>query len=124
MATINGQCHCKKNTFSLKAKPSFQITCFCTDCRVLNGGGHLCGISFEASALNAAPATKIYRYTGGSGREIESHFCFDCGTHLYAYPTAHPNVVVVKANTLLDFEFKADKELFKESAFSWDAKSD
>lgn len=94
--------------------------CYCTDCRVLNSGGHLCGIMFDATKLVEATETQTYSYKGGSGNVIKLHFCPVCSVGLYAYPTEYPAKVVIRANTLLESDFKPQQPLFSESAFSWD----
>jgi len=114
-----GNCHCGNNSFQLSGESEFQFICYCKDCGQLNSGGHLCGLMFDNGSLTAASHTSTYAYQGGSGDTIELHFCPDCGTHLYAFPTHYPNKVVVRANTLGDIEFEG-QPLFAESAFSWD----
>ena len=114
-----GQCHCGKNKFEVNAEPVFQFVCYCLSCRVLNSG-HLNGMAFHDEALQKATETKTYSYPGGSGKPIILHFCPVCSVGLYAYPTAHENIVVVRANTLLNAEFKPQKTMYPESAFEWD----
>ncbi len=120
MPNITGQCHCKKNKFTLTSEPEFQFICYCGSCRVINSGGHLCGLLFDQSHLQEATHTTTYTYQGGSGSSIILHFCSTCATHLYAYPTAHAGKVAVRANTLENIDFKPQQLLFPETAFVWD----
>lgn len=120
MKQLAGKCHCGKNAFNLVNEPEFQFVCYCKDCRMLNGGGHLCGIVFDQKKLKPAEFTHSYRYQGGSGKELILHFCPTCSTQLYAYPTHHQGKVVVRANCLIDFEYRPQKLIFTESAYSWD----
>lgn len=115
----SANCHCGKNTFQVKSEPEFQFVCYCEDCGQLSGGGHLCGVMFDSTQFISANHTRTYVYQGGSGDDIELHFCPDCGTHLYAFPTHYPNKVVVRANLLGDFDFNG-QPLFAESALAWD----
>ncbi len=120
MKNLTGACHCGKNKFTISAEPEFQFTCYCNSCRILNSGGHLCGMLFDQRQLSAANETQTYTYNGGSGNPIILHFCPVCATHLYAYPTEHEGKVVIRANTLVDSNFKPHQSIFTESAFSWD----
>lgn len=119
MKKIEGACHCGKNTFSIEAEPQFQFVCYCSGCRVLNSAGHLCGIVFYDENLSKATETKVYTYEGGNA-PINLHFCPDCATHLYAFPTAMPGKVAVRPSVLKDFDFKSQQAIFTETAFEWD----
>lgn len=121
MDELIGNCHCGKNTFKITNEPEFQFVCYCNNCRLLNSGGHLCGMLFDATHLEPASATQTYEYKGGSGSDIVLHFCPECSTQLYAYPTEYKNKVVIRANALKDANFNPQKALFSESAFPWDA---
>jgi len=120
MTELTGKCHCGKNTFTISAEPEFQFICHCNNCRVINSGGHLCGMLFDQGNFSEADETQIYTYKGGSGNSIIMHFCPVCATHLYAYPTEHKGKVVIRVNTLVDSNFKPQQSIFTESAFPWD----
>lgn len=86
----------------------------------MNSGGHLCGMLFDQNYLLEAEQTQTYNFDGGSGNQIIMHFCPNCATHLYAYPTEYKGKVVVRANTLVNMDFQPQQSLFAESAFAWD----
>lgn len=121
MTRIHGQCHCGKNQLKVKEQPQFQFICYCSQCRVINSGGHLCGMMFDEGDLSLPEDTTEYVYPGGSGQPIKLHFCSTCGAHLYSFPTQYAGKVVVRANILIGADFKPQQPLFTESAFSWDA---
>ena len=120
MTKLIGKCHCGKNKIQIADKPEFQFVCYCMGCRVLNSGGHLCGMMFDDVNFIASDQTTEYSYPGGSGELIKLHFCSHCGTHLYARPTQYPGKVVIRANVVEGIEFNPNHSLFPESAFSWD----
>lgn len=120
MSELTGKCHCGKNTFSISAEPEFQFVCYCSNCRVINSGGHLCGMLFDQANLSEAVETQTYTYKGGSENPIIMHFCPTCATHLYAYPKEHEGKVVIRANTLGNSDFEPQQSIFAESSFSWD----
>lgn len=120
MQTVTGSCHCGANTFSVEDEPEFQFVCYCTNCRVINSGGHLCGVMFDEATFKPAQAVQVYSFEGGSGQPIDLSFCPNCGTHLYAFPKSAPGKVVVRANTIDETVFAPQKDLFPESRFKWD----
>ncbi len=120
MSCYIGSCHCGKNRYEIKAQPEFQFVCYCNNCKVLNSGGHLCGMMFDQAQLTEATDTTTYHYVGGSGDNIVVHFCPTCATQLYAYPTHYQGKVVIRANTLVEGEFTSQQHIFTESAFPWD----
>ncbi|MDF1795100.1 MAG: GFA family protein [Coxiellaceae bacterium] len=115
-----GKCFCSENSFEIDADPEFQFICYCSECRELNSGGHLCGMLFDAAQLTEAANTKTFEYKGGSGEPIIMHFCPTCSTQLYGYPTKYAGKVVVRANTIKNSNFKPQQMLFEESKFDWD----
>ncbi|MDA9189543.1 GFA family protein [bacterium] len=118
---IEGKCHCGLVKYKLNAPKQFEFFCHCQDCRVLNGGGHLSGAIFDKSTLIIDGGPTKYSYPGGSGKNIDSYFCPVCGTSLYAFPLAHPGLVVLRANSMKDDKiFTPQKSIFPESAFKWD----
>ena len=121
MTELTGQCHCGKNHIRVTNTPESQVICYCTDCRVLNSGGHLCGMMFNEADFKPPEDTCEYRYPGGSGNPIILHFCSICGTHLYSTPKQYPGKVVIRANVLNEVDFKPQQGLFSESAFTWDS---
>lgn len=120
MSVLNGQCHCGQCCFEVSGEPQFQFNCYCTGCRQLNSSGHLSGMLFNTDEFSEADNTKHYSYPGGSGEPIQLHFCPNCATHLYAYPTSMPNKVVIRPNVLEHCDFKSQQNLFADGAFEWD----
>lgn len=116
-----GACHCKKVTYLIKGAKTYEFLCHCSDCRVLNGGGHLSGIVFKEEDFSYEGKVQEYQYKGGSGELIHAHFCPNCSTGLFGLLDSHKGVVVVRANTLDDASiFTPQKSLFAEEAFAWD----
>lgn len=117
---FQGGCHCGAVAYQCSAAPTFQFVCHCNNCRRLNGGLRLGGMSFDASALRVEGHTQVYRYAGGTD-VIEAHFCGRCGTPLFAFPRAHQGVVVVRANSLKDLsDFEPEKSMYRNNICVWE----
>jgi len=118
----SGRCHCQSVKFSFKTNEnSFSFICHCNDCNKINGGGHLTALTVKLEDFSSSGKLSIYSYPGGSGENINSHFCPKCGTPIYASLKAHPEVIVLRANAIDDSsDFKPQKSLYPEQAHSWD----
>ena len=115
-----GSCHCKQSSYQVSGDKKFEFMCYCDDCKVI-ANGRLCGVGFDKSALKHDGPLKVYAYAGGSGKNIEAHFCSNCSTTLFAYPLAHEDAVVIRANTLEDPSiFQPQQKLFEEKKGSWE----
>lgn len=118
--TTTGRCHCGAVTYRLSAPSTFAFLCHCDNCRKLSGGARLFGVSFPRGSLTTMGSTTTYRYRGGKD-EIELHFCGVCGTHLYALPAAHADIVVVRGSSLDDPNAATPrKSIYGEQACAWD----
>jgi hypothetical protein len=119
--TYSGSCHCGAIRYRISGAPQFQFLCHCDNCRKLNGGMRLAGITFPEDAIEVEGDTTMYRYAGGKG-EIETHFCGKCGTPLYAHPKIHADLVVVRANTLSESgSFAPTKSIYGHQACAWES---
>ena len=117
---ITGQCHCGASTFSTESDPGFMFLCYCKDCQVLNGGGHLAGFSVPKDSLKAEGPLQTYTYKGGSGKPVHAHFCSKCGTGLFGEPENFEGATMVKATVINQPErFFPKKKLYTESALHW-----
>jgi hypothetical protein len=116
----SGACHCGAVRYRVSGAPQFQFLCHCDNCRKINGGMRLAGVTFPDGAFTVEGVTSVYRYAGGKG-EIETHFCGKCGTPLYAHPKIHAGMVVVRANTLSDpASFAPVKSIYGHRACAWE----
>lgn len=118
----NGSCHCGDVSFSYEGPKNYEFFCHCESCSKLNGGGHLAGIVCLKDGTKISGETSVYSYSGGSGSNINLNFCQKCGTHMFAYLDAHPDLIVLRANVLESDVFKPMKSLFPEEGLPWSIK--
>lgn len=116
---VDGRCHCGDVHLTVTARPQFSLICHCDNCRRLNGGVRMAGISVARDALRVHGRTTSYSFASGE-EEMEVHFCGRCGTPLFTYQTAFPTVVV-RINTLTNQDaFPPNKALYTDQACAWD----
>lgn len=121
MSGLSGHCHCGQCTYSVEHAGTFHFCCLCEGCQRLSAGGRLLGISVPSETFQATGPLREYTYPGGSGSPIVLSFCEVCSTQLFARPTEHAGVVILRASSLnRELDFKPRKFIFRESAPSWD----
>jgi hypothetical protein len=80
--------------------------CHCEDCRRANGSAFNLGVRVERKNLkvNAISDLRIYKYVGGSSKEIQRCFCGTCGSPIFTLHPAKPEYAWVKAGIINDPE--------------------
>ena len=94
-----GSCLCGGIRYRLTAEPGAFGYCHCTSCRKAGGSGH---------SANASIARQHFQFVQGPHliREFESTpgkfraFCSHCGSPLYAYLSAAPDVLRLRLGSL------------------------
>lgn len=94
---LKGSCRCGAVEFSIASHTPYPfMRCYCSICRKLNGGGgytiNIMGIS---DTLRATDETTLGSYRvkiGGSYSPMERKFCNICGTMLWGWHPAYPEL--------------------------------
>src|SRR5262245_59396301 len=86
---FEASCLCGGITLSYSGLIGPSNYCHCEDCRRANGSAFNIGVRVERKDLkvNATSEMRSYKYTSGSGKEIERWFCGTCGSPIL---TLHP----------------------------------
>ncbi|KAI0871759.1 Mss4-like protein [Hypoxylon argillaceum] len=100
-----GGCFCGTVRYAIEGEPLGKALCHCLDCRKITGSTYstnliIAGPNFKL--VSGAP--KAIAKTAGSGREIVSHFCGDCGSTLWRDGASFGDAKVLKAGTLDDLD--------------------
>lgn len=99
---MDGSCSCGAVRFSLESRASYPfLRCYCSICRKTAGsGGYAINLSGQADTLKVEGQEhiKIYRAVLGEADEREQsqhqrHFCGRCGSHLWAFHPAWPELI-------------------------------
>lgn len=99
---IEGSCSCGAVRFSLESRAPYPfLRCYCTICRkTTGGGGYAINISGEAHTLkvHGKEHVKVYQAQLRDGEksarsEHQRHFCAVCGSHLWGFHPAWPDLV-------------------------------
>lgn len=119
-----GSCLCEAVSYTVVGPPTLQYLCHCRNCQKLSGGAFNANCFFPRSSFKVTTGQQhlsIYHCeVTGSGLITHRHFCGKCGTPLFIYPDSKPDVVVVMAGTLDEFDaFEPKQETWVSHRRDW-----
>jgi hypothetical protein len=120
MAKIEGGCLCGKVRYQSDAEPIMKALCHCRYCQKASGSTYSSNVLIPDDAFSVTGELSCYVETGGSGKELNSYFCPNCGSNLYNTSEAYAGLVIIKTGTLDDASwFKPDANIWCSSAAPW-----
>jgi hypothetical protein len=101
-APESGGCCCGAVRYSFdRSKALSAHHCFCRDCQRATGSGFATVVLVPESALELEKGElEYYATTGKNGAQVKRGFCRNCGSQIYSYLTANPDLISVKAGLL------------------------
>ncbi|KAI0829152.1 Mss4-like protein [Hypoxylon sp. FL0890] len=119
-----GSCLCGKIRISYEGEPVGQLTCHCLDCHKISGSTYSTNILVPGSRFKLLSGTpKTFTKVAGSGKEITSYFCGDCGSTLWRETPSFGDNKIVKVGVVDDLnalnEAKPVTELYTKHRASW-----
>lgn len=107
---LHGSCHCRRVTFTCEAyAPVPYMHCYCSICRkTAGGGGYAINLGARADSLEVEGREHLAVYRAriedddGSVRTSsgQRHFCKHCGSALWLYDPAWPDLVHPNASAI------------------------
>ncbi len=120
MAKIEGGCLCGKTRYKSDAEPVMKAVCHCTFCQKASGSTYSSNVLIPKDSFFTSGELSCHTVTGGSGSDLNSYFCPNCGSNLYNTADAYEGLVIIKTGTLDDPSwFKPDAQIWCESAQPW-----
>jgi hypothetical protein len=120
--TLSGGCLCGAIRYEVSSPITELRACHCTHCQRTSGtGGSVNAVVPRANFKLTKGEPKRYVDTAQSGRKLMRHFCADCGSPIYSFREATPEMLVVRAGTLDDsLDVKITTHIWTASARPWD----
>ncbi|WP_204113901.1 GFA family protein [Shimia biformata] len=119
----DGGCLCGKLRYRVTTQPLWVTACFCHFCQRATGAQGMVEPIFDIDAfeITEGTPTRYVHISGGSGKEVQVHFCATCGTKTHLTFERWPDRLGVYAGTFDDpgwFEFSPgnSKFIFLDSA--------
>jgi hypothetical protein len=103
---LQGSCHCQAVRFSVEATSPVPIMrCYCSICRkTAGGGGHAVNLGADQRTMKVSGRRHlgVYRARMDDGREStgQRHFCRRCGSALWLFDPAWPDLVHPHASAI------------------------
>lgn len=121
MTVHEGGCLCGAVRYKVEGEPLMAGACYCRDCQIVAGGGCTYGAAYLTDALTVTKGTtRAFVVKADSGADVSRNFCGNCGVHLFASNSSHPQFLSIKIGTLDDPSwFKSQGSIWTSSAQPW-----
>lgn len=96
---FEGSCLCGHVRYRLTAEPGAFGYCHCTSCRKASGSAHAANAPVDRAAFELLQGQSSIREFESSPGKFRA-FCSNCGSPLYAYLAATPDVLRIRLGTL------------------------
>ena len=116
-----GNCLCGIVKFQLNTEPITCYACHCTDCQRRSGGPLLLSMWVARDSIEVLEGNpEVVSSVALDGRERKSKVCRACEIRLWAEPTNHPKLAILRPSTLEQSnEFPPIAHQFVRSAMPW-----
>jgi hypothetical protein len=95
----NGSCLCGGITYEIDSELGDFGYCHCTSCRKASGSAHAANVPVDRAAFRMLQGAALLREFESSPGKFRT-FCSRCGSPLYAYLTASPQLIRVRLGSL------------------------
>ena len=95
-------CCCGLLRAAAAGEPAMVAACHCTQCQRRIGSPFGVGTYFPKGQVRTAGPSKVYTRGSDSGREIEIHFCPDCGSSVFWYAEFVPDLIGIAVGAFAD----------------------
>ena len=87
-------CACARTTITVAGEPEIYGVCHCTNCKQRTGSAFGISAYFKRSdVLESTGSTTVYAFRSIQDHDQERHFCSSCGTTLFWYLSALPDLI-------------------------------
>jgi hypothetical protein len=94
-----GSCLCGRIKYALDAEPGAFGYCHCRSCRKASGSAHAANAPVERAAFRLLEGSAVIREYESSPGKFRA-FCSHCGSPIYAYLSATPDVIRIRLGSL------------------------
>jgi hypothetical protein len=116
-----GGCMCGAVRYECTTDPIYMFNCHCRDCQRSTGTAYTPVIALARSGVKIIGDPKYHAASAESGNRLERGFCPNCGSLLFALPSAAPDRIAIAAASLDDPSiFKPAMDIYTASAQAWD----
>lgn len=100
---MTGRCLCGRAGYDSGAAPLWVTICYCRFCQRATGSDRMIEPIFDRARFSFCGEPAVYSLRSeGSGKQVQVHFCPDCGTKLALTFERWPDRIGIYAGTLDD----------------------
>ena len=100
------KCSCGQLRVSVTGEPVRVGICNCTQCQRRTGGAFAVGAFFPTPQISAIEgAHKSFTRLSDAGRKVDYHFCPECGSTVFWYRAATPELTALAVGCFTDPTF-------------------
>ncbi len=121
---VSGGCACGEVRFGFYPPIAFQAACHCRTCQYTSGGGpaYVMGVARDQFRVTRGHPAE-FATLSEAGHLVTRAFCAACGTHLYSYSEATPELCGVKVGALDEpAAFRPRLQIWTSEAQPWHRK--
>ena len=120
MTSFHGSCLCGSITFELSAEPTGLTYCHCVSCRKARGTAFAVNAAIDRADVSLEDSAATLREFESSPGKMRA-FCSRCGSPVFAYSTARPDVLRMRMG-LIDTPFagRPEQHIWVSQMPEWD----
>jgi hypothetical protein len=103
-------CACGRLRVNVAGEPARVGICNCTQCQRRTGAAFAVAAFFPTAQVSAIEgAHQAFKRSSDSGRSVEYHFCPECGSTVFWYREATPDLTAISVGCFTDPAFPPPK---------------
>lgn len=115
-----GGCACGALRLEIAARPTLELSCYCSDCRRSTGSVMAPLAFYPRETLRVRGEAKLFERRNDSGYLVRKRFCPCCGTTVTHASESHPHLIAVPVGVLDDAtHFRPSTNIYVGSAPPW-----
>lgn len=116
----SARCACGQVQLDSTGEPAKISVCHCLDCQRRTGSAFGVAVFFAREQVRISGETKVYSRDSGSGFPVAHHFCPECGTTVFWYPSRKPDMVAVALGCFADTKFPPPhQQVYEQHRHAW-----
>lgn len=113
-------CACGQLRLECSGGPSKVSVCHCLDCQRRTGSAFGIAAFYSSDKVKITGSANLYARGSDSGFEVVHHFCPQCGSTVFWYPTRKLDSVAVGVGCFADPSFPTpDQQVYEHHRYSW-----